>query len=366
MMVDISKSFPGRLTVNVSFQMPLEPPTVQILFGPSGAGKTTVLRCLAGLEQPERGLIKFQETTWLDTEAGVRWSPQHRALGYMPQDYALFPTYSVAGNIAYGLGALTSDERRRRVAEVLALLQMQGTEEFRPAQLSGGQQQRLALARTIARHPRLLLLDEPLSALDAPTRASLRGELRDLLKRLRIPSVVVTHDWAEALALGDQMVVMDRGLVLQIGSPQEVFSRPKNADVARVVGVETVVQGRIVESAKDLAVVAIDGTRLIALATEDVGRDVFVCIRAEDVVLESAEAGAISARNRLTGTVMEISPMGALVRVRVDCGFHLSALVTRVAIEELGLAPGASVVAAVKAGAVHLVPRQGTRASVTA
>lgn len=359
MTVDLTKSFPGRLTVNVSFQMTLEPPTVLILFGPSGSGKTTVLRCVAGLEWPERGLIRFQDETWLDTRAGVRFPPQHRALGFMPQDYALFPTYSVAGNIAYGLGMLTSDEQRRRVAEVLALLQLQGMEDLRPAQLSGGQQQRLALARTIARRPRLLLLDEPLSALDAPTRSSLRGELRELLKRLGIPSVVVTHDWGEALALGDQMVVMDRGLVLQIGPPQEVFSRPRNAEVARVVGVETVVQGRIVESAKDLVVVAIEGARLIALATEEAGADVFVCIRAEDVVLETAGAGAISARNRLTGTVREISPMGALVRVGVDCGFPLSALVTRSAIDELRLAPGAPVVAAVKAGAIHLVPQIG-------
>lgn len=366
MIVDLAKSFPGRLTVEVQLRMALDPPLVLILFGPSGAGKTTVLRCLAGLEWPERGSIRFRGDTWLDTRAGVRVPPQHRALGYMPQDYALFPTYSVAGNIAYGLGALTSHERQRRVAEMLTLLQLQGMEDMRPAQLSGGQQQRLALARTIARHPRLLLLDEPLSALDAPTRSGLRGELRELLKRLGIPSVVVTHDWAEALALGDQMVVIHEGRVLQVGTPQAVFSRPLNAEVAHVVGVDTVVQGRILESSNGLATIEVAGAKLVALAGEESGPDVFVCIRAEDVVLETVGVKGTSARNHLVGTVREVTSLGALVRVGIDCGFTLSATVTRSALDELHVAPGVPVVAAIKAGAIHLVPRRGSAATVTA
>lgn len=364
--VDIMKSFPGRLTIDVRFTQALEPPTVLILFGPSGAGKTTVLRCLAGLEWPERGLIKFRGETWLDTAAGLRLPPQKRALGYMAQDYALFPTHSVAGNIAFGLGSMASTQRQVRVAEVLALLQLQGMEDLRPAQLSGGQQQRVALARAIARRPRLLLLDEPLSALDVPTRSSLRGELRDLLKRLAIPSVVVTHDWEEALALGDQMVVMSEGRVLQVGTPQDVFSRPLNAEVARVVGVETVVQGRIIDSANGLATIEVAGTKLVALAAEESGPDVFVCIRAEDVVLEAVGVGTTSARNHLIGTVREVSSLGALARVGIDCGFSLSAMVTRSALEELRLAPGTQIVAAIKAGAVHLVPRRDGIAAVTA
>jgi len=366
MIVDITKSFPGRLVIDVRFTLALEAPTVLILFGPSGAGKTTVLRCLAGLEWPERGLIRFQVETWLDTGAGVSLPPQQRAIGYMAQDYALFAPYSVAGNIAYGLGTLTSDERQRRVVEALTLLQLQGVENLRPAQLSGGQQQRVALARAIARHPRLLLLDEPLSALDVPTRSGLRGELRSLLKQLAIPSVVVTHDWAEALALGDQMAVISEGRVLQAGTPQDVFSRPLNAEVARVVGVETVVRGRIIDSSNGLATVEVAGTKLVALATEESGPDVFVCIRAEDVVLETVGVGTTSARNHLIGTVREISSLGALARVGIGCGFSLSAIVTRSALEELRLAPGMRVVAAIKAGAVHLVPRRDWAASATA
>jgi molybdate transport system ATP-binding protein len=276
----------------------------------------------------------------------------------MPQEYALFPTCSVAGNIGFGLGDLSADERRRRVTEVTALVQLQGLEQLMPRQLSGGQQQRVALARAIARHPQLLLLDEPLSALDVPTRMRLRGELRHLLKELAIPSVVVTHDWAEALALGDRMAVVSQGRVLQIGTPSEIFNRPHDAEVARVVGIETALAGQIVESCGELATVDVQGVRLHALAVEGIGPDVFVCIRGEDIVLERGEAGATSARNRLRGRVTEVAALGALTRIGLDCGFPLSAVVTRAAVDDLQLGPGVSIAASIKAGAVHLVPRR--------
>jgi molybdate transport system ATP-binding protein len=357
MIVGIRKSFPGRLTVDLSFRMALEPPGVLILFGPSGSGKTTVLRCLAGLESPEEGSIQFGQETWVATARGVQWPPQKRLIGFMAQDYALFPTHTVEGNIAFGLHHLTAAERRRRVSEVMALLQLDGTEQYLPGQLSGGQQQRVALARAVARRPRLLLLDEPLSALDAPTRSRVRGELRTLLKQLAIPSVVVTHDWTEALALGDQLAAMADGRLLQIGTPQEVFSRPRDATVAHLVGIETVVRGRIIGSSGGLVTVEVAGSKLIALAPEGTGKDVFVCIRAEDVVLEAGGAGTTSARNHLAGKVREITASGALVHVGVDCGFSLSAIVTRSAVEDLHLSPGMPIVAAIKAGSVHLVPR---------
>lgn len=357
LIVHIAKSFPGRVVVEARFAMALEPPSVLILFGPSGAGKTTVLRCLAGLEWPERGEIRFGQEVWVDTASGVHLPAQKRQLGCMFQEYALFPTHSVAGNIAFGLGSLSGAGRRQRVAELLELLQLQGTEQLRPDQLSGGQRQRVALARALARHPRLLLLDEPLSALDAPTRATVRGELRQLLERLAIPSVVVTHDWEEALALGDQMVVLHDGRVLQIGSPQDVFNRPQNAGVAKIVGIESVIPGRVIESAGGLVTTDVAGLKLLAVGVGQPGAEVFACIRAEDVIIETVRTGATSARNRLVGTVREVNPLGTLVRVEIDCGFLLSAIVTRSALEDLHLAPGAPVVASIKAGAVHLIPR---------
>jgi molybdate transport system ATP-binding protein len=358
MTVEIRKAFPGGFTVDVRLTVALGASTVLILFGPSGSGKTTILRCLAGLERPEEGRIRFVSRAWFDAEQAIDVPPQERGVGYMPQDYSLFPTYSVAGNIGFGLGGLKADESQRRVAESLALLKLQGLEQLKPRQLSGGQQQRVALARAVARRPQLLLLDEPLSALDAPTRAHLRGELRAMLKQLAVPSVVVTHDWAEALALGDRMAVIHEGRVLQIGTPQEVFNRPNGGDVARIVGIETALEGRVRESGDGLATVDVAGVALHALAENVIGPDVFVCIRAEDIVLEKDGIGATSARNRLRGTVKEVSSMGALVRVGIDCGFLLSAVVTRSAVEDLHLAPGVPVVASIKAGAVHLVPRR--------
>ncbi len=364
MIVDIAKSFPGRLQMEVRFGLSLDPPDILILFGPSGSGKTTILRCLAGLERPERGLIRFGTETWFDGQ--VNATPQARRLGCMFQDYALFPTKTVAGNIAFGLAGLSPNEREARVREVLTLLQLQGVEAMRPAQLSGGQQQRVALARAIARRPQMLLLDEPLSALDAPTRARVRGELRHLLKQLAIPSVVVTHDWGEALALGDQMAVIGDGKVLQVGTPQAVFNRPKDAEVARIVGIETALEGRVRESVEGLVAVEVDGVTLHALAEEGVGPDVFVCIRAEDVVLAHGSAGTTSARNQLQGRVVDISSMGALVKVGLDCGFPLSAIVTRSAVEDLHLSRGLPVIASMKAGAVHLVPRRDAGVAATA
>lgn len=355
--LDIRKTFPGRATITAQLHLPLDPPSVTILFGPSGSGKTTILRCLAGLEQPEAGTISVGDERWFDATARVTVSPQARRLGYMAQDYALFPHYTVEGNIAYGLTGLSSQERKRRIDEVLHLLDIESLARQKPTQLSGGQQQRVALARAIARRPQLLLLDEPLSALDTPTRARLCKDLRRLLTRLVIPSVVVTHDWTEALTLGDQMAVITNGHILQAGTPQDVFSRPMNAEVAHVVGIETVVQGTITEVRDELATVQVGTVALTAVASPNLDFDVFVCLRAEDVTLELAGSAETSARNHLKGTVQTITSLGALVQVTLDCGFPLTALITHSALRDMKLVTGSVVRAAFKAGAVHLIPR---------
>ncbi len=355
--IDITKTFSGRTSINATLTYRLQQATALVLFGPSGSGKTTVLRSIAGLEWPERGTIRFISRTWLDTRSRIRISPQERQIGYMPQEYALFPTYSVVGNIAYGLDALSAADRKRRVEEMVDLFQLRGLEHAKPQELSGGQQQRVALARAVAPRPQLLLLDEPLSALDLPTRLQLRGELRRLLKQLALPSIIVTHDWTEALTLGDVVAVMGGGKVLQVGPPQEVFTRPSNAEVAQIVGVETVVEAHVIEQAYGLATVRVNGTTLKGLGSDEIGSPVFVCIRAEDVVLEQAGSGMTSARNHLVGKVREITSHGVMVHINIDCGFPLVASVTRGAQEELRLEPGSPIVAVIKAGAVHLVPR---------
>ena len=355
--IEITKTFPARACISAKLRYQLQQATALVLFGPSGSGKTTVLRSIAGLEWPERGRIRFISRTWLDTAAGIRVAPQDRQIGYMAQDYALFPTHTVAGNIAYGLSALTAAERTRRVDEMVELFQLRGLETSKPRELSGGQQQRVALARAVAPRPQLLLLDEPLSALDIPTRMQLRGELRTLLKRLALPSIIVTHDWAETLSLGDLVAVMGEGQVIQVGSPQEVFCRPANAVVAQIVGVETVIEGHIIAEADGLATVRVNGTLLKGLGGYAIGSPVFVCVRAEDVVLEQGGTGLTSARNHLNGKVIEIIPHGVMVHVKIDCGFPLVAMVTRGAQQELKIELGSPVVAVIKAGAVHLVSR---------
>lgn len=350
------RRFDGGPLVAADFDAPAG--AVTVLFGPSGAGKTTILRCLAGLERPQRGSIRLDGVAWFDADARVHVPPQRRGVGLMAQDYALFPHLSVEQNVGYGLLDWPRGEAGARVGELLRLLRLEGLRARRPAALSGGEQQRVALARALAPRPRLLLLDEPLSALDAPTRDELRFELRRVLRAQAVPALLVTHDRLEALALGDRMVVLSAGRVLQRGPVPEVFGRPADREVARLVGVETVLEARALSRAEGLALVESAGVRLTALDPGGDASEVFACLRAEDVLLQHGSAPASSARNRLAGRVTSLVPEGALVRVGLDCGgLLLVALVTRHASEELGLVPGAPVVALVKATAIHLVPR---------
>ncbi len=333
---------------------------VTALFGPSGCGKTTTLRCLAGLDRPDEGAIRLGGETWFDGARRVFLRPQRRGVGLLFQDYALFPHRTVAGNVEFGLAGLGRAERRARAAALLDRLGLRGLETRYPHQLSGGQQQRAALARVLACRPRLLLLDEPLSALDAGTRAEVRAELARVLAAAGVPAVVVTHDRAEAAALADRVVVLDRGAVVQRGATGDVFARPADVTAARIVGVETVQPGRVVRVADGLATVAVGTAEVVAVAPDGLPAEVFVCVRGEDVVLAvGGELGATSARNRLPATVTGVTAEGALVRVHLDAGLPLTALVTRPTAGELGLCVGRSVVALIKAPAVHLIPRRG-------
>lgn len=351
------KRFQPNVEIGLDLVRPADRSSVTVLFGPSGCGKTTALRCLAGLERPDEGHIAFADEVWFDAGRRQCLPPQTRGVGFLFQDYALFPHLSVADNVAYGLSHLPRTERRRAVAEVLAQFGLAGFGAHAPRQLSGGQQQRVALARALVRRPRLLLLDEPLSALDEPTREDVRQELRRLLTGAGVPVVLVTHDRREATALGDYLVVMDRGAVRQQGPIGEVLGRPVSSDVARIVGVETVVPGRVRAVVDGLATVSVGGAELLAVGGAAEGTNVYVCVRAEDVVLIRGDAGTASARNRLLGVVRSLTPHGPLVRVQLDCGFPLTAAVTRFAAEELSLHEGAAVTALIKAVAVHLLPR---------
>jgi molybdate transport system ATP-binding protein len=331
---------------------------VTVLFGPSGCGKTTVLRCLAGLERPDEGQILLGDQVWFDSRNGTFLRPQERGAALVFQDYALFPHLTIERNIAYALQRAPAEERNSRVRDLLERFRLAGCESRRPRELSGGQQQRVALARALAARPRLLLLDEPLSALDLALRENLRAELRHFLAECGVPVLLVTHDRDEALALGDNLVVMSGGRMLQSGPVLEVFNRPASADVAAIVRVETLQSGRVIEFREALATIEVNGVQMLAIAPARQTRDVFVCIRGEDVILQRESSGPSSVRNRLKGKVLEIRPGVPLMRVEVDVGFPLTALVTRPACEELQLAPGVEVTALIKAPAIHLIARQ--------
>jgi molybdate transport system ATP-binding protein len=342
--------------IEAELRLDSERERVTVLFGPSGSGKTTILRCLAGLETPQEGFIRFGEATWFDQAAGINLPPQRRQLAYVSQDYGLFPHLTVEQNVTFGMVSETSD-KQHRAARLIATMHLAGLERRFPGQLSGGERQRVALARALAREPQLVLLDEPLAAVDLTLRDALRRELRQFLTSLDVPSILVTHDRTDALALGDRLAVLAQGRMHQIGPVHDVFSRPTDLTVASIVGVETVVPGRVVEVSDGIAQVQVGSAVVTASDRSEIGREVFVCIRAEDVMLEKTSRVQMSARNQLPGRIVAVHSQGPVMRVVLDCGFPLTALITRPASEDLNLAADTPITAVVKATAIHLIDR---------
>jgi molybdate transport system ATP-binding protein len=344
------KRLASGFALDVELQVPLDPPRVTVLFGPSGSGKTTLLRLLAGLDWPDDGAVRFRGEPWFDAKAGVSLPPQQRRAGFLFQDYALFPHLTVQQNVEFGA------REPRKAVEWLQRFGLKLLAGRLPRSLSGGEQQRVALARALAAQPDLLLLDEPLSALDAATRVRLRHELRRELIEGGVPSIIVTHDRTEALALGDWIAVLIGGRVRQAGPIEEVFRRPVDVAVAESVGVENVLPGEIVARESGLATVRTGSVHLECVDSGEAGY-VFACIRAEDITLAPGAASASSARNRLCGHIRSLAREGALARVEIDCGVPLFAVVTAQSASDLHLQTGDAVCAIVKATSIHLVPR---------
>lgn len=351
--VEIEKRYPDAV-IRAAFSHQTIGGGAIALYGPSGCGKTTVLRCLAGLAKPDVGRVGWGDLEWSNADTGVFVPPQKRQVGFLFQDYALFPHLTVAQNIGYGLrsGAATDNA----VDDIMERFRIAGLGHRRPGTLSGGQQQRVALARAVIRNPNLLLLDEPLSALDGSTRQVVRRELREMLRESGVPVLLVTHDPVDVVSLADRVVVMKDGDVLQQGPVSEVFSRPANLHVAEIVGVETVTRGEVVSVEAGLATVRV-GTALVRAALrEPVQGRVDVCIRAEDVMLVRGDVGQASAQNHWPGRVVSIASEGPVIRVGLDVGFALTALISKPAREQLGLAEGQTVAAMIKATAIHVLP----------
>ncbi len=283
LIVEVDKTFRSGARIDLKISVDLTQEPVQVLFGPSGSGKSTFLRTIAGLETPERGFIRFGNETWLDTQKSIISPPQTRRVSYLSQKSSLFPHLNVLSNITYGLGALAPALALSRAHELIDLLEIRGLENRLPRELSGGQQQRVALARALSVRPRLVLLDEPFSAVDQPMRHSLRMKFRDLFRTLGIPAILVTHDPAEASTLGHRTHIIDQGKLLQSELSVDIFRKPNSLRAAEILGFENFIRR---ESSID-------------------------AIRADEILLSNAEGMAVQVRESISE--------GAVIRILLQC-----------------------------------------------
>ncbi len=344
-----------------------------VLLGESGAGKSTVLRLLAGLLHPQRGHIELDGHIYFDDEQHICTPPQKRPFGYVFQDYVLFPHLSVFENVAFGLRAQHLPERlvRQRVGDALQQVHLPGLEQRRPEQLSGGQQQRVAVARALALQPQLLLLDEPLAALDVQTRREVRQELRRILAEIDLTTVLVTHNYLEALLFGKQILVLDHGAIIQQGDQRELREYPRSPYIAELVGVNFF-HGRVKRlEAENMCIISLyngdQGTELVATLKERLpgerqpapGEDVYVVVAPHSITLHDTPPFS-SARNVVRGQIVAMLPRGSasrddtdgVVRISIllDDGVSpLTAEITENSGTKLGLHEGQEVYASFKA-----------------
>jgi putative spermidine/putrescine transport system ATP-binding protein len=306
---DLRKAF-GLLSVVQNFELAVERGEFVSFLGPSGCGKTTTLRMVAGFEKPSSGTIRING----NDVTGLR--PNQRNVGMVFQSYALFPNMTVAENIGFGLKVARrpAAEIGARVEEMLKLIKLPTLAGRHPYQLSGGQQQRVALARALAIKPQVLLLDEPLSALDAKIRVSLREEIRTVQRALGITTIYVTHDQEEALSMSDRIVVMNEGRVEQIGTPFEIYNYPRTRFVASFVGTLNILRARVLDAARGR--IAIDDQEIVAqrgIAEITTGETRLVALRPEAISLTDPGGE----RNRMKGTIEDVSFLGSVMRIRV-------------------------------------------------
>jgi len=355
--------------IPLAAQLEAAPAEVLALVGPSGSGKTTILRAIAGLYRPTQGRVRVDDAVWFDSSAGICLAPHRRRAGLVFQNYALFPHMTAIDNVAAGLAHLPASRRRQRAAELLALVHLPGLENRYPANLSGGQQQRVAVARALAREPRVLLLDEPFSAVDRETRERLYRELAAMRRRLSMPVLLVTHDLNEALMLADKLVLLRRGRTLQYGRPADVLARPDSVEAARLLGHRNIFSATVLEQRPERGLTLIDwnGHRLecAAAAAFAVGDCVAWMVPASKVVLHRRHRPSRgTAENPLSGTISEHLLLGdsTVSVLRVD-GRESLAVTFRVPIhvaERNHLAVGERASVSLLAAAIHLMPPDET------
>jgi tungstate transport system ATP-binding protein len=356
----------GReLRVLYERQPVLEVPRIEVregetlgIIGPNGAGKSTLLRVLGLLEAPTAGTVRYRgEVALLSGRQGL--AVRRRVASVFQEPLLCDTTVRANAGLGLRLRGRTTSESEAQVQRWLDRLGIAHLADRWARSLSGGEAQRTSLARAFAVRPEVLLLDEPFSALDPPTRAELLGLLQTLLREEGCTTLFVTHDREEAIRLGDRIAVVADGRIEQLGSPSEVFGRPASESVARFVGVETILPGRVRADRDGLLVIEAEGAEIQAVGSLAVGTSVLACLRPEDLTLHRpwGEDRRDSARNHLLGLVEEVVPLGAQVRVQMDCGIRLIALVTKQSAEELGVRHGVPLGVTFKATAVHLIRR---------
>lgn len=337
-------------------------PGFTILFGASGAGKTTLLNCIAGLTRPDSGSISLGARVLFDSSKQIDFAISRRRAGYVLQNLALFPHMTVAQNVAYGLSHLP--DANQRVMSMLGAFHIAHLAERSPRQISGGEAQRVALARTLVTEPEVLLLDEPLAALDSPTKSQILDDLRQWNQTHRIPILYVTHSRDEVFALGERVIVLDAGRIVAQGTPHEVMNAPMTETVAQLAGFENVLDALVKavhpERGTMTCQIAGDGAPLLLetpLVRGGVGAALRVGVRAGDILLATSPPVGLSARNVIPGRIASLDQHDVIVSARVKCRVEIEVHLTLAARDSLQLAVGKEVWLVIKTHSCHLMQK---------
>ena len=343
--VQVRKRLSPQFLLDLAFDVA---PGVTIVFGESGSGKTTVLRSVAGLTQPDEGRIAIGARVLFDGSTGVNVTPSERRVGFVFQHLALFPHLTAADNIQYGLTRLPPSDRHRHMHAVAASFRIDHVLDRRPAEISGGERQRVGLARALVTDPDILLLDEPLSALDHATQSRIIADLRQWNEDRRIPILYVTHSQREVFALGERVLVVENGRIVADGTPQHVMDSPSHESLAALAGFENLLDAFVVQRRAEAGVMVsrLAGTTVdleTPLFEAEVGDRVRVAIRAGDILIAAERPHGLSARNLLPGTLTALTRQGPVVRADVDIGVSVEVHITPTASEELRLRQGRTI-----------------------
>jgi tungstate transport system ATP-binding protein len=353
---DLSVSYGGQKVLDIP-SLEVYRHEALVIIGPNGSGKTTLLLCLTRLINPQTGTVSYRGTPVQDSKSVLQL---HRKLAVVFQESLLLNS-SVWDNVTLGLRLrnVKGDEVKARAQKWLERFGIAPLAKRQARTLSSGEAKRASLARAFALQPEVLFLDEPFTALDSPTRQALLEDFKSVLNETRITTVMVTHDRNEALALADRVVVLMNGRISQVGTPAEVFSSPADEDVAGFVEAGNILRGVVAAQSGGLASIQVESRRIEAASELVAGTNVIILLPFDDVtvMLPSAEKTTTSARNRFSGEVIRLFPIGSQVRVTIDCGFPLIALITRRSAEEMGLKKGTQVYATFKAVSTRAIKR---------